>query len=133
MVRQRNKLTARTVASISKPGMHGDGDNLWLVVTPSGTKNWVLRYTLQGKSHTMGLGPVSLISLQDARQKAQDARRLLLDGIDPIQQRKALKTAQALDGATSIPTKAAGKMQNMRLSGNQHSKHMHSLCSANYR
>tara|TARA_R110000868_G_scaffold411742_1_gene708448 strand:+ start:197 stop:1423 length:1227 start_codon:yes stop_codon:yes gene_type:complete len=124
MVRQRNKLTARTVASISKPGMHGDGDNLWLVVTPSGTKNWVLRYTLQGKSHTMGLGPVSLISLQDARQKAQDARRLLLDGIDPIQQRKALKTAQALDGAKSITfADAALKYIDSHKSGWKNAKH----------
>ena len=107
MARQKNKLTARSVASITKPGMHGDGDNLWLVVTPSGTKNWVLRYTLNGAAHTMGLGPVGLISLQDARLKAQDARRLLLDGRDPFQSRKAVRTANLLNEAKSITFKDA--------------------------
>lgn len=102
MARQLNKLTARTVASITKPGMHGDGNNLWLVVTPSGTKNWVFRYTLDGKAHTMGLGPVSLIGLQEARQKAQNNRRILLDGKDPIASRNAERAAKKLDAASTI-------------------------------
>ena len=109
MARLKNKLTARSVASISKPGMHGDGENLWLVVTPSQTKNWVFRYTFLGKAHAMGLGTVSLVSLQEARQKAQDARRLLFDGIDPLEKRKADAVAQRLAQASSITFQKAAE------------------------
>jgi hypothetical protein len=102
MARQKNKLTARSVASITKPGMHGDGDNLWLVITPSGTKDRVFRFTFNGKAHTMGPGPVSLVGLQEARQKAQDARRLLFEGVDPLEQRKAVTVAERLAESRTI-------------------------------
>lgn len=124
MARQKNKLTARSVASITKPGMHGDGENLWLVVTPSRTKNWVFRYTFKGKSHTMGLGPVSLVSLQEARQKAQDARRLLLEGIDPLDQRKADRAAKHFAQATAITFQdAATKYIKSHKAGWKNAKH----------
>ena len=124
MARQRNKLTARSVASITKPGMHGDGDNLWLAVTPVGTKNWVFRYTFLGKAHTMGLGPVSLVGLQEARQKAQNAKRLLFDGIDPLEKKKADMAARLLQAATSITFKdAADEYIKSHKSGWKSAKH----------
>jgi integrase len=72
-------LSAREVATKAKPGLYGDGDNLFLKVTPSGTKSWVFRYSVpapdkgEGKRrrHAIGLGRYPRVSLADARSKAE--------------------------------------------------------------
>ncbi|TWB29343.1 uncharacterized protein DUF4102 [Nitrospirillum viridazoti] len=53
------KLSARTVASLNTPGMHPDGDGLYLRITETGTKSWIFRYQLQGRRREMGLGRVA--------------------------------------------------------------------------
>ena len=50
------KLTALKCKSISEPGRYGDGDGLYLVVAPSGSKSWVQRITIDGKRRDIGLG-----------------------------------------------------------------------------
>lgn len=82
------RLTARQVATLGE-GYHHDGDGLYLQVTASGARSWILRYQLAKRRRHMGLGPVSLFGLAEARQRAQAARRLLADGIDPITERRA--------------------------------------------
>ena len=52
------KLSAISIKHIKKVGWHGDGHNLWLQVSPVGTKSWVFRYTRGGKQKVIGLGPV---------------------------------------------------------------------------
>jgi integrase len=89
------KLTALQVTRATKPGMLGDGGSLYLQIGDSGTKSWILRYKRGGKSHYFGLGPLSLVTLSEARQKAVEARRLLLDGKDPIEARRASRAAVA--------------------------------------
>lgn len=90
------KLTAIAVANITKTGRYGDGDGLWLQVSASGTKSWALRYKLNGQPRQMGLGSVSLFSLKEARERARQFRRQVVDGIDPIETRRnARMTAQA--------------------------------------
>lgn len=84
------RLSARQVETLG-PGMHADGDNLYLQVTPSGARSWILRYRFSGKRREMGLGSVRLFGLADARRRALEARRLLADGIDPIAEREAAK------------------------------------------
>ncbi|PWW47732.1 tyrosine-type recombinase/integrase [Melaminivora alkalimesophila] len=84
MARAINRLSALQVKTAKVPGYYADGGNLWLQVARGGSKSWVLRYTLAGKSREMGLGSASTFSLQDARDRAQAARKLLADGIDPI-------------------------------------------------
>jgi len=80
-----------TVAKVKNAGLgkHLDGANLWLQVGPSGSKSWYLRYTLRGRHREMGLGPYPHVGLAEARDKAAAQRRLLLDGIDPIEARNA--------------------------------------------
>ena len=75
------------------PGKHPDGANLWLQVGPNGSRSWYLRFTLNGRTREMGLGPYPLVSLAEARDKAMAQRRLLLDGIDPISARDAKQPA----------------------------------------
>lgn len=77
-------LTARGVEGKLEAGLHGDGDGLYLQVTGAGSKSWVFRFKLFGRARMMGLGPLQTVPLKDARQKAQDARKLVLVGKDPI-------------------------------------------------
>lgn len=79
----RGKLTARKVET-AKPGKHEDGHGLRLVVSASGARRWVLRYTRRGKRVEMGLGSAHDVSLAEARQKATDARRMVANGFDPV-------------------------------------------------
>ena len=102
MAREIGRLTALKVEKTKGPGMYADGGGLYLRVTPEGTKNWVLRFMLAGKPRWMGLGPVSLFGLQEARGKAIDARRLRHEGIDPIEARKAARQQALLDAAKAI-------------------------------
>lgn len=95
MARKANRLTARTVASKANPGLYGDGNNLYLQVNRQGARSWVFRYMSNGKARGMGLGPVDTVSLAEARQAALEARKLLLAGADPIEQKRAHKAAQA--------------------------------------
>src|SRR5689334_21359775 len=79
-----NRLTARKVATATKPGIYADGAGLYLRVGRGGAKSWCLRYMLQGKAREMGLGGLLKVSLADARRKAAAQRALLVDKIDPL-------------------------------------------------
>jgi hypothetical protein len=91
--RQSSKLSARAVAT-AKLGRYGDGNGLWLVVSPKGARKWVYRFTWQGRVTETGLGSCPAVSLAEARDKAVDARKLLASGINPIDARKAAKLAR---------------------------------------
>lgn len=88
MARATNKLTAVGVARTRDPGRYGDGDGLYLVVEPTGSRRWQFLFRQGGKQREMGLGPLNLVSLADARRKRDEARRLILDGHNPIAIRK---------------------------------------------
>jgi integrase len=79
----RTKLTARAAAT-TKPGRYGDGGGLYLVVSPSGARKWVYRFTYAGKVTETGLGSANVVSLAEARRKAHEARRLLDAGENPV-------------------------------------------------
>ncbi len=101
-------LTALKVTSLTKPGRYGDGGGLYLQVAKGGTKSWLFRFMLDGRSRQMGLGPVDLVTLASAREKALEARRLLLDGIDPIEARDATREARRAEKASAVTFKDAG-------------------------
>ena len=62
MARSLNKFSAREVQTITKPGRYADGGGLYLQVSRFGTKSWLFRFTLSGKSRQMGLGPIHTVS-----------------------------------------------------------------------
>ncbi|WP_316248919.1 integrase arm-type DNA-binding domain-containing protein [Acetobacter tropicalis] len=86
-----NQLTVRKIASL-KDGVYGDGGNLWITIRGE-TRAWTFRYKspLTGKRREMGLGPARDVSLSEARSKATDARRLLLEGRDPLEEQAQRK------------------------------------------
>lgn len=72
------------MASITKPGRHGDGGGLYLVVDKSGAKRWVFLYRRDATLREMGLGGLKSVTLARARELAGEARANLQAGIDPI-------------------------------------------------
>ena len=102
MPRQQQRLTALKVTRLTRPGLYGDGGGLTLQITPTGAKSWLFRYMVAGKAHGMGLGPTHTVSLVEARQKALAARKLLLDGINPLAARKQNRIAAQLANARAM-------------------------------
>jgi integrase len=102
----RNQLTARQVTTLA-PGFYCDGDGLYLRVTPT-SRNWMFRYTPPGsrKQRHMGLGPTRHVTLAEARDRVYEARKLIRDGKDPIEERRKAgeQTAQAAAKFSKIPT-----------------------------
>jgi integrase len=86
----------------AKPGMHGAGGGLYLAVGASGSRSWIFRYQRNGRSRELGLGSASAVGLAAARDKAIDARRLLADGIDPIERRDSERAAAKAEAAKAI-------------------------------
>lgn len=103
MARAIERLSARQVTTAKLPGYYADGGNLWLQVSPAGTKSWVFRFTLAGRSREMGLGSANTFGLAEARERAKAARQLLADGIDPIEHRNT-ERAQHRSKAASVRT-----------------------------
>ncbi|MBM1175030.1 tyrosine-type recombinase/integrase [Microvirga arabica] len=84
MARQLHTLSARTVATLTKPGRHSDGGGLYLNITASGARSWVFMWKADGKRREMGLGPLRDVALAKARERAAEVRQKLADGLDPI-------------------------------------------------
>lgn len=89
--RSLHRLSAKKVDNTRGPGRYADGGGLYLQVSPTRTKSWLFRFMLDGKAREMGLGAVSDNTLAEARDKAQDARKVLERGMDPIEYRDALR------------------------------------------
>ncbi len=90
-------LTATKVKNAKgreKPYKLTDGQGLFLQVTPSGSKLWRFKYCFGGKEKLLAFGTYPEISLLDARQKRDAARKLVANGIDPSAVRKAQKAAR---------------------------------------
>jgi integrase len=89
MARAINRLSARTVQTLTEAGRHADGDGLYLVVDEGGGKRWAYLFRLAGKRREMGLGPLRSVSLAQARDLAGKVRALTAQGIDPVEARQA--------------------------------------------
>jgi hypothetical protein len=72
-------LTTRELPGLTRIGQHRVSRNLYLQVTPTGTRSWLFRYMLAGKARWLGLGPTDLVTLAEARAKATAWRRRLLE------------------------------------------------------
>jgi len=82
-----HKLKYKQLLNLTK-GKYHDGKGLYISITSPGTGKWSYRYRIDHKSREMGLGTFPEISIVDARQKAEDNRRLVLNKIDPIDDKR---------------------------------------------
>jgi hypothetical protein len=85
----------RTAKARERPYKLFDERGLFLLVTPAGGRLWRLRYRMAGVEKLLALGVYPDVPLKRAREKRDEARRLIADGIDPNAQRKAERGAQA--------------------------------------
>jgi integrase len=95
-----NEMKVRSAKPKEKFYKLTDGDGLYLHVTEKGGKLWRFRYRFSGKEKLLALGSYPEISLLDARQKRDEARRQLAHGIDPGAVRKAQKQASIQETET---------------------------------
>jgi len=95
-MRPRKKLSAREVAALAKPGLHSDGNRLYLAIDGSGRKRWIFRYQRNGKQRDMGLGSPLDVSLAEARAAADKANALLRQGIDPLDHKRQAAITKAM-------------------------------------
>ncbi|HBM3276833.1 tyrosine-type recombinase/integrase [Klebsiella oxytoca] len=77
-----------------------DGDGMFLLIHPNGSKYWRFRFRFGGKQHLMAFGVYPETSLADARQKREEARKLVAAGIDPREHKRAVKEEQAKEAIT---------------------------------
>ncbi len=91
MARKAKELSPLVVGRLKEPGHHAVGGvaGLYLYVSDSGAKSWVLRASIAGKRRHMGLGGFPDVPLAQAKDKARLARDAISQGVDPIMQRKA--------------------------------------------
>ncbi|MEW8156478.1 MAG: integrase arm-type DNA-binding domain-containing protein [Candidatus Thiodiazotropha endolucinida] len=76
-----------------------DGGGLFLLVKSNGARYWRLKYRFHGVEKLLALGVYPDVSLKSARDKRDDARKLIAAGIDPSEARKAEKAARASDNS----------------------------------
>lgn len=124
MARAFERLSAMAVVKARKPGMYPDGGGLYLRIGPSGAKSWVFRYRVGDKRRDMGLGPLHVVSLQDARAKATEARRHRLAGSDPVAVRDSERMAARLAAAGGVAfEEAASRYVEAHRAGWKNAKH----------
>lgn len=94
------ELSALEVKRLKHPGHKhnatyavGGVDGLQLQITPTGARSWLLRCTVGAKRRHVGLGGFPDVTLATARDRAREARDLIRQGIDPVEQRKAITAA----------------------------------------
>jgi len=98
-------LTDKTIRAVKhghKPVRLFDSGGLYLEVAPNGGKWWRLKYRFTGKEKRLSLGVYPHISLKQARDRRDDAKKLLANGVDPSEQRKATKAAVTERAANSF-------------------------------
>lgn len=96
--------SAKSVEAIKEVGYHTCAKGLYLQVSKQGTKSWLFRYTspITKKRREMGLGSLDFVSLAEARQLAVDNKRLVIDGKDPIEERKQSQLQKQLEQARNL-------------------------------
>ncbi len=90
--RKARSLTAARVRTEKRPGRYHDGQGLYLQVDPSGARRWLQRVVIRGKRTDLGLGGWPLVSLNAAREKAMENRRIARVGGDPRTEKRDVPT-----------------------------------------
>lgn len=126
MGNKAKELGVLAVKNITRRGTTfvGGVPGLALVVHGSGTRSWILRYKIGGVRRDMGLGSFDDVSLANAREAARAARAKIVAGSDPIQQRKAARSALVAEMATALTfSECATKYMEAHESGWRNPKH----------
>jgi hypothetical protein len=109
MAKLIERLNPMQAFKLKDPGYYCDGAGLYLQIAKGGSKSWVLRYTVNGRSREMGLGSFTTFSLAEARKRASEQRKKLSDGVDPIDAKRGTLLERRLAAAKVITFDKAAK------------------------
>lgn len=126
MARKAKELSALEVNRLTKAGYHfvGGVSGLALQVSPSGARSWILRATVGTRRRDIGLGGFPDVTLAGAREAARTAREKIKNGIDPVEESKAKRSALAAAQASALTfSDAAAKYIAAHESGWKNAKH----------
>ena len=98
--------------------MYGDGNTLFLRIAPGGSKQWVQRLTIHGKRRDIGLGGVSWVTLDEARDAAYDNRRIARRGGDPLAEKRQTRVPLFRDAARSTYESLRSRWRNDKVAVN---------------
>jgi integrase len=99
---KHNLLSAPQVKNLTAAGTYTDGDGLTLRISDTGARSWVMRLTIDRKRRNVGLGSYPAVGLGEARRLASEHRRAVLDGENPVEDKKAATEERKAKAA--IPT-----------------------------
>ena len=102
-------LNVKRCEALKEPGRYLDADGLYLQISKNGGKSWIFRYERNGKERMMGLGRFPVFGLAEARVRANKARQLLADGVDPMADRDRVKAEKAAAAARHLTFKKAAE------------------------
>jgi integrase len=103
----RRYPSAKDLAKVTKPGRYAVGHGAYLQIAIGGTRSWLFRYRVGDEQHHMGLGSCEYVSLQEARQKAWEAQRQRLNGVDPLEAKREARAARTPSATTKTFAEAA--------------------------
>jgi integrase len=90
-------MSARAVTSLTDPGRYAIGHGAYLQISQWKTRSWIFRYVRDGKARHVGMGSCDYVTLQEARERAIEYRRLLARGGDPLEQKHAGRLAARIE------------------------------------
>lgn len=110
-------LQVRKLRATPKASKVSDGGGLYLMVTPQGSKLWRMAYRFAGKQKTLAIGPYPTVSLERAREVRSAAKRLLGEGVDPSEAKKAEKRQRKLAAENTFQAIADEYIEKLRREG----------------
>ncbi|MCP4781007.1 MAG: DUF4102 domain-containing protein [Hyphomicrobium sp.] len=109
MTRTIHRLGTVKINALNRRGYHADGGGLYLRVRLGGSKFWVFRLTVAGRKRDGGLVHYPTINLAKARELAEECRRLVASGVDPVEQRKEEREVAAARAAKAMMFEVCAK------------------------
>ena len=85
------KLSIARAKALSRPGFYHDSPTLYLSVSPTGSRSWIQRITIEGRRHDLGLGGFPLITPEHARRRAAANRLAVADGKNPLTDKRKVR------------------------------------------
>ena len=92
----------RSLKPADKPKKYADGGGLFIYVSTTGSKLWCMAYRFNMKSKLLSFGEYPLVSLKEAREQRDEAKKLLAKDIDPGQHKKELRAARIAEEANTF-------------------------------
>ncbi len=96
------KLNTRIIKQLDQPGRYADGKGLYLHIRTTGSRQWLLRTTVQNKRTDIGLGSLNFVSLAEAREKAIELLKQVKAGLDPLAERRREQSVPTFSESAQI-------------------------------